>query len=144
MKSASRSSKPPNQIGKRFGKLTIVECGTVRRETVWVLKCDCGQAVFVASLHSVRKEIRSCGSCSFKGQRNWRSGEIAVVKTPTYFLPRGAQVIVERQLNEAANPDLTVEYMGRRQSCRASNLDSLKTNFYGSSRRTNNDAPVDR
>lgn len=61
-----KSNKLIDMIGKKFGKLTVLEraedfIGTSGRETQWFCKCDCGNNVIVRG-HNLRNgHTKSCG-----------------------------------------------------------------------------------
>lgn len=66
-------------VGRRFGKLTVVE-DTGRRKTrrpIWLCQCDCGGTVEVLGKYLARGDTKSCGCFSIGNAHNRDSvGEI--------------------------------------------------------------------
>lgn len=120
---------PRHFLQKRYGKLTVVNFGKQRNVLIWVLSCACGQLVYMGDLPQYKDSPRCCQKCSYKAQRKWKSGEIAVTRMSIRFIPAGEQVIVERQTTTTDNPLLIVEYQGKHETCSAANLQSLKVIF---------------
>lgn len=60
-------------IGKRIGKLTIVEKTEERlyNSVLWKAKCDCGGERLISSNQFKYEKVKSCG-CTRKGYRNTR------------------------------------------------------------------------
>lgn len=48
-------------IGKRFGRLVIVESTVINGKTHWMCLCDCGGQKVVRQDHLLRGEVVSCG-----------------------------------------------------------------------------------
>lgn len=67
-------------VGREFGKLIVIDLGTVapRRDTVALCVCDCGNEITVrlASLRNSKRPVRSCVSCGRKrtGLKNRKHG----------------------------------------------------------------------
>lgn len=54
--------KMNNLIGKRYGRLTVMEClGTVKGNSRWLCKCDCGNDYEVFGYHLIKGSTQSCG-----------------------------------------------------------------------------------
>lgn len=56
-------AKALNLIGKRFGKLTVVERAenNKRGNTMWLCKCDCGNEKIVNGTYLKAGQVKSCG-----------------------------------------------------------------------------------
>ena len=56
-------SKKIDMIGKRFGKLTVIEESATRRnaKVYWICKCDCGNIISVRSIDLRNGHTLSCG-----------------------------------------------------------------------------------
>jgi hypothetical protein len=54
---------PLNLIGKRYGKLTVVERthSTKSGESVWICLCDCGKSTTVTGSNLTTENTKSCG-----------------------------------------------------------------------------------
>lgn len=52
-----------NEIGKRYGKLTVIKKGTTSKDRSinWICKCDCGKIVEVNGRHLRSGATQSCG-----------------------------------------------------------------------------------
>lgn len=56
--------KPIDLVGKRFGRLVVVEYDQNSKGTGhahWLCKCKCGKYKYVRSSHLKQKQVRSCG-----------------------------------------------------------------------------------
>jgi hypothetical protein len=59
-----RKDKTANFVGRRFGRLTVIERGTNKdngRVITWICKCDCGTYTTVRAPHLVNGTSCSCG-----------------------------------------------------------------------------------
>ncbi|MEG5173313.1 recombinase family protein [Microcoleus sp. B3-D7] len=51
-----------NEIGQRYGKLTVIAEGeNYRNDACWVCRCDCGSTVTVRGFSLRRRDTKSCG-----------------------------------------------------------------------------------
>lgn len=57
-----------NEIGKKYGHLTVLEITPMREKytrcVVWKCKCDCGKIHYVAGYNLRFGKIRTCGRCN--------------------------------------------------------------------------------
>ena len=52
----------PNEIGKRYGKLTVIEkAQSKNNKSQWKCQCDCGKIIVVSGDCLHRGQVRSCG-----------------------------------------------------------------------------------
>ena len=58
--------KKIDMIGKRFGRLLVIEESKIRKshDKIWLCKCDCGTSTIVRGTHLRNGFIRSCGCYS--------------------------------------------------------------------------------
>lgn len=76
--------KRANLIGKRFGKLTVIEFLKTdkQRRAIWKCKCDCGNYHTASSRHLIGNHVKSCGcllSLIGENNRSWKGfGEISL------------------------------------------------------------------
>jgi hypothetical protein len=66
-----RSSKTIDEIGHRYGRLTVVEYVGLNKQNraVWLCKCDCGNFTKVAGKYLRNGDTTSCG-CRYKETLN--------------------------------------------------------------------------
>lgn len=61
------NKKTKDLTGKKFGKLTVLECVKEKSKRVkWRCKCDCGNEKTVVGLYLTQGETSSCGCDSYK------------------------------------------------------------------------------
>lgn len=48
-------------LGKRFGKLTVIEKTKKGKQIAWKCKCDCGKETIVITHNLIHEKIVSCG-----------------------------------------------------------------------------------
>jgi hypothetical protein len=61
-----------NLVGKRFGKLLVVEKTDLRYGDgciIWKCQCDCGNITYVNTNSLKREDIISCGCLRSKGEQ---------------------------------------------------------------------------
>ena len=70
-----RSSKTIDEIGHRYGRLTVVEYVGLNKQNraVWLCKCDCGNFTKVAGKYLRNGDTTSCG-CRYKETLNEFAG----------------------------------------------------------------------
>ena len=81
-----------NLVGKKFGKLTVIEQSSSKKsnngrsQMQWICKCDCGNYTTVTTSHLKSGHTRSCGclqhehSAVFKEEIGNRYGKLTVVQ----------------------------------------------------------------
>ena len=77
-----------NLIGKRFGRLTVIERDlnfkSLEGVPKWICKCDCGKTVSVLAKSLIRKSTKSCGCLRkdllFKDLTGGVYGQLTVIK----------------------------------------------------------------
>ena len=101
-------------IGKRFGRLVVIEITSERKRkyVVWKAYCDCGNVAFVVSHELVHGRTQSCGCLRTEllKKNQYRSGrpKHGYWNTPTYSTWRA-------MLNRCSNPCVNgYEYYGGR------------------------------
>ena len=60
-----------DMVGRRFGRLTVIEeAGRKRKEVTWKCKCDCGNETLVRSSNLLNGTTTSCGCVRKEIARN--------------------------------------------------------------------------
>ena len=58
-----------NLIGKRFGRLSVINKGEKQKgQFTWLCECDCGNEIYVTTNHLTTGNTQSCGCLSSKGE----------------------------------------------------------------------------
>lgn len=76
-------SKAKNLIGKRFGKLTVIEDSgkrSGRGHIIWTCQCDCGNTTEVSSNNLVRGNVFSCGCIREADLTGQRFGKLIAIE----------------------------------------------------------------
>lgn len=83
-------SEPIPMIGKRFGRLTVVEdAGSTKTgQKMWGCKCDCGTIAVVRGTHLRQNKIKSCG-CLRREETSKRIGTHRMKETRHYRIWKG-------------------------------------------------------
>lgn len=80
-----KTTEKDNIIGRKFGRLTVIEKTNLRQSghVLWECRCDCGNTVVVRKNSFVSKSTQSCG-CMKKENRNdltgLRFGRLTVIR----------------------------------------------------------------
>ena len=82
----NKQEKESKEIGKKYGKLTVVSFAgkTEYGKLLWNCKCDCGNQVIVQTGHLHSGAQKSCGKCyklpvNFKDETGNRYGKLLVI-----------------------------------------------------------------
>ena len=66
-----------NEIGNKYGKLTVLYCDTEKteqtRRVFWKCKCDCGNIISVSSSNLRAGNVQSCGCLRSSGEEKINS-----------------------------------------------------------------------
>lgn len=74
-------------IGKKFGKLLVIEKSQKQKRTSWICQCDCGNKKEVIGTYLKNGNTKSCGCEKYKGliEYNQKASEEAKIPIGTRF-----------------------------------------------------------
>lgn len=80
-KERTKQVKGSNLLGKRFGKLLVVEqLPSKNYRTYWKCKCDCGKEIEVCARELSAGDTTSCGCSKIKNELGNRYGKLVVIE----------------------------------------------------------------
>ncbi len=106
-------------IGRRFGRLTVIELVAVPGRAKVSVSCDRGTQKTVSADKLTRGLVRSCGClrrsvCSALGQRYWRNGAVALARLAVANITHGGR-------REHSRTPAYVSWEAMKRRCRNSN-----------------------
>ena len=83
------ATKVPNEIGNKYGKLTVIEKSEqkIRNRICWKCKCDCGNEIIVIGTDLRTGRKTDCGCVpfyNFKDETGKQYGRLTVLKKSNF------------------------------------------------------------